>query len=225
MRDYPIGFFSQDGKHFYSFFFSKKTPSISYKILQMRVLYTNPCRDAIIPSYVDPHWLIDNIHSTPITAKLNLYWNWSAQELFGLYGNIGCWIKASHCLSTPSEPPLRPSCWLFRVATTSRHISCINVTGCMVWLEKTRLHRCFRRIQSVIGLTNSSTTWDLTLIGVAWILSMVEKNPLVLLSPKSSPPLDVRTCQLGPAMITNIHSPTWWCLAPYNAYISILLTW
>ena len=57
MRDYPIGFFSQDGKHFYSFFFSKKTPSISYKILQMRVLYTNPCRDTIVPSYVDAHWL------------------------------------------------------------------------------------------------------------------------------------------------------------------------
>ena len=36
-------------------FFSKNTPSISYKILQMRVLYTNPCRDAIFPYYVDAH--------------------------------------------------------------------------------------------------------------------------------------------------------------------------
>ena len=28
------------------------------------------------------------------------------------------------------------------------------------------------------------------------------------------PPLDVRTCHLGLAMITNIHFPTWLCLAP-----------
>ena len=34
-----------------------KAPSISYKILHMRVLYTNPCRDTIVPSYVDAHWL------------------------------------------------------------------------------------------------------------------------------------------------------------------------
>ena len=39
------------------FFFQRKTPSISYKILQMRVLYTNPCRDTIVPSYVDAHKL------------------------------------------------------------------------------------------------------------------------------------------------------------------------
>ena len=39
------------------FFFPKKTPSISYKILQMRLLYTNPYRDAIVPSYVDAHCL------------------------------------------------------------------------------------------------------------------------------------------------------------------------
>ena len=38
-----------------SFVFPKKTPSISYKILQMRLLCTNPCRDAIVPSYVDAH--------------------------------------------------------------------------------------------------------------------------------------------------------------------------
>ena len=38
-------------------FFSKKTPSISYKILQMRLAYTNPCRDTIGPSYVDAHRL------------------------------------------------------------------------------------------------------------------------------------------------------------------------
>ena len=36
-----------------NFVFPKKTHSISYKILQMRVLYTNPCRDVIVPSYVD----------------------------------------------------------------------------------------------------------------------------------------------------------------------------
>ena len=33
------------------------SPSISYKILQIRVLYTNPYRDVIVPSYVDAHWL------------------------------------------------------------------------------------------------------------------------------------------------------------------------
>ena len=40
---------------FFLFFFPQKTPSISYKILQMRVLYTNPCREAIVPFYVDAH--------------------------------------------------------------------------------------------------------------------------------------------------------------------------
>ena len=87
-----------------------------------------------------------------------------------------CWIKASRCLSTISESPLRPSYWLFRVATASRHISCINIIGCVLWLEKTCLHRCFHRIQRVIGMTKSNTTWDLALIGVEWILSMVERK-------------------------------------------------
>ena len=117
------------------------------------------------------------------------------------------WMKASRCLSTPSEPPLRPSYWLFRVATISLHISCINIVGCVVWLENTCLHRCFHRIQRVIGLTNSNITWDLAL-GVEWILLMVEKKSHVLLSSKLSLSLDVLTCQLGSAMITNIHFPT-----------------
>ena len=39
----------------YFIFFPKKTPSISYKNLHMRVLYINPCRDVIVPSYVDAH--------------------------------------------------------------------------------------------------------------------------------------------------------------------------
>ena len=39
------------------FFFQNKTLSIGYKILHMRLLYTNPCRDAIVPSYVDVHYL------------------------------------------------------------------------------------------------------------------------------------------------------------------------
>ena len=39
------------------FYFPQKTLSISYKILQMRVLYTNPYRDTIVPSYVDAHRL------------------------------------------------------------------------------------------------------------------------------------------------------------------------
>ena len=39
-----------------AFFFSQKNPhSISYKILQMRVLYTKPYMDTIVPSYVDAH--------------------------------------------------------------------------------------------------------------------------------------------------------------------------
>ena len=87
-----------------------------------------------------------------------------------------CWMKDSRFLWTPSDPPMRPSYWLFRVATTSLHISCINITWCAVWLEKTCLHRCFHRIHRVIGLTNSKTTWALTWIGVEWILSMVGKK-------------------------------------------------
>ena len=70
-----------------------------------------------------------------------------------------CWMKARCCFSTPSDPPMRSSYWLFRVATTSLHISCINIVGCTVWLEKTRLHHCFHRNQRVIGLTNSNMTW------------------------------------------------------------------
>ena len=27
--------------------------------------------------------------------------------------DVHCWMKAIRCLSTPSEPPLRPSYWLF----------------------------------------------------------------------------------------------------------------
>ena len=92
-------------------------------------------------------------------------------------GEDHCWMKANRCLSTPSEPPLRPSYWLFRVATTLIHISCINITSCVVWLEKTHLHRYFHRVQRVIGLTNSNTTWDLEVIGVEWIFSTMEKKP------------------------------------------------
>ena len=120
-----------------------------------------------------------------------------------------CWMKASHCLSNPSEPPLRPSYWLFKVATTSLHISCINIIGCAVWLEKSRLHRCFHRLQRVIGLTNSNTTWDFTLIGVEWILSMVGKKLLCFYHQHH--PLFL---MIVPVMITNIHFPTWLCLAP-----------
>ena len=119
--------------------------------------------------------------------------------------NNHCWMKANCCFSTPLDLPVRPSYWLFRVATTSRYISYINITRCTVWLEKTHLHHCFHRIQRVNELTNYNTAWDLALIGVEWLLSMVGKK-------KSSPPLDVCMCQLGPAIITNIHSPTWLCL-------------
>ena len=52
----------------------------------------------------------------------------------------------------------------------------LTFTGCAVWLEKTRLHRCFHKIQRVIGLTNSNTPWDLSLRGVEWTLPMVEKK-------------------------------------------------
>ena len=89
--------------------------------------------------------------------------------------NDHCWMKGGRCLSTRSDPPVRPSYWIFRMATTSLHISCINITGNTVWLEKFRLHCCFHWIQRVIGLTNSNTTWDLPIIGVEWILLMVEK--------------------------------------------------
>ena len=104
-----------------------------------------------------------------------------------------CWIKARRCCSTPLEPPLRSSYWLFGVATTL-HISCINVIGCAIWLEKTRLHLCIHKIQRVIDLTNSNTTWDLTLIGVEWILLMVEKKT---------------SC----AFITKVIPSPWWYLS------------
>ena len=122
-----------------------------------------------------------------------------------------CWMKANRSLSTPWDLPVRLLRWLFIVTTTLLQISCNNIAWCTVWLEKTPLHCCFQKIQRVIGLTNFNTTWALALIGVEWILPMVEKTKL-LLSPMSSPPSDVCTCQLGPAMITDIHFPTWLCL-------------
>ena len=83
-------------------------------------------------------------------------------------GEDHCWMKANRCLSTPSEPPLRPSYWLFRVATISLHISCINLVGCAVWLENTRLHRCFHRIQRV------------SLVLFAYALILVDMSPVSL---------------------------------------------
>ena len=39
-------------------FFSKdKTLSISYKILQLRMLYMNPRMDSIVQCYVKAHWI------------------------------------------------------------------------------------------------------------------------------------------------------------------------
>ena len=57
MKRHPnFQFPSQFGTHtLSSSFFQKKTPSTSYKLLHMRVLYANPCRDTIVPSYVDAH--------------------------------------------------------------------------------------------------------------------------------------------------------------------------
>ena len=41
--------------YFFFFFFQKKLFPLVFEILQMRLLCTNPCRDAIVPSYVDAH--------------------------------------------------------------------------------------------------------------------------------------------------------------------------
>ena len=41
----------------FCFLFQNKTPSISYKILQLTMLYTNTIREAIVPSYVEAHRL------------------------------------------------------------------------------------------------------------------------------------------------------------------------
>ena len=41
--------------HVWMFFSKNKTPSISYKTLQLRMLYTNPRRDLIVTSYVEAH--------------------------------------------------------------------------------------------------------------------------------------------------------------------------
>ena len=85
----PLGFFF--------FFYPKKTLSISYKTLQISVIYKS-------------------IYWIPTDSR-------KGQD-------NQCWMKASCCLLTPSELPLRPSYWLFRVATTSLYISCINIIGC-----------------------------------------------------------------------------------------------
>ena len=42
---------------FILFFPQKKLITLVIKILQMRLLYTNPCGDAIGPSYMDAHRL------------------------------------------------------------------------------------------------------------------------------------------------------------------------
>ena len=102
---------------FIFYFFPKKTPSISYKSLQM--------------SYVQ----------IPVGMwQFHLMWKPTDSRKGE---DDHCWMKAIRCLSTPSEPPLRPSYWLFRVATISLHISSSNIVGCVDWLETTRLYRCF----------------------------------------------------------------------------------
>ena len=40
-------------------------------------------------------------------------------------------MNVSRYLSTISQLPLRPSYWLFRVSTTSLHISCINIVDAL----------------------------------------------------------------------------------------------
>ena len=72
--------------------------------------------------------------------------------------------------------PVMSSYWIISVATTSLHISCNIVTWCTVWLEKTHLQRCFKRVHSVIGMTNSNMTWALAMMRVEWILSVVENE-------------------------------------------------
>ena len=79
-----------------------KTPSISYKILQPRMLYTTPKRGSIVPSYVEVHGLKKG-------------------------EDDHCWMKANRCLSAPSDLPVMPSYWLLSIATTSRRISYNNV--------------------------------------------------------------------------------------------------
>ena len=71
-----------------------------------------------------------------------------------------CWMKINRCLLAPLDPGVMPSYWLFRVATDSLYITYNIVAWSTVWLEKTRLHRCFQRVHSVIGLTNSSYVID-----------------------------------------------------------------
>ena len=93
--------------HQFSLFFSKKkTPSISYKNLLMRLVYTNPSREGMF------------------------YLMWRPTDSRKRECDH-CWMKVNHCLSTPSNLPVRPSYWLFRVATTPLHIS--------YWLEDLHL--------------------------------------------------------------------------------------
>ena len=104
-------------KHFIIIFYfsKKKTPSISYKILQLRMLYTNSKKG--LNSFI--------LCGGPLTQRKG------EDEHF--------WMKVDHCLSAPLVPPLMPSYWLLSIATTSLRISYNTFGRCTIWLEKTHV--------------------------------------------------------------------------------------
>ena len=106
--------------------------------------------------FLESHY-INKSNQNVYTLMFLIVLDWVSLETIPTYSRKGeqdhSWMNATRYPSTPSDLPLRPLYWLFRVATTSLHIFCINIIGYVVLLEKTRLHLCFLKIQRVIGLT------------------------------------------------------------------------
>ena len=130
---------------FFLVFPPQKTSSISYKILQMRMLYTNPRRDAVVPSYIEAHWLNKRERMTIVA--------WRRIVVFRLHR-----IHPSrHCIGSLD--------WL-QLHSISPAVTLLDAR--FDW--KTPFYTVVSRESKVqIGLNNSNTTWALTLIGVEWI--------------------------------------------------------
>ena len=118
----------------------------------MRMLYTNPRRDAVVPSYIEAHWLNKRERMTIVA--------WRRIVVFRLHR-----IHPSrHCIGSLD--------WL-QLHSISPAVTLLDAR--FDW--KTPFYTVVSRESKVqIGLNNSNTTWALALIGFEWISSMVEKK-------------------------------------------------
>ena len=151
------------------------------------MLYTNPRRVSIVPSYVEAHWL--NRERTIIVG-------WRLIVVFRLH-RIPLWCHRIGYLV-----------WL------QLHSISLAITSLGAWFDRRRPTYKFVSRDSIVLLGWLVPTqlelwhwWELSEYCQWWNM-----KSLVPLSPTLSPP--VRISRLGFAMITNIHSPTWMCLAP-----------